>query len=151
MPQYLKIAENIYSKFEEEDKFSTNPQRLLDSIFLQLREELKDTDLKLQCQFIDLEDSFKNCMDRKVNLDLSLIPHHSHTDEFILWLASLVENVTEGGVRRKPRQFKDLPPDINFDSEIRKLLSNFSKTKSTEDIAAYFNSQDYKDQSNYKD
>jgi hypothetical protein len=148
MPQYLKIAENIYSKFEEEDKFSTNPQRLLDSIFLQLREELKDTDLKLQCQFIDVEDRFKNCMDRKINLDLSLIPHYRHTDEFILWLASLVENVTEGGVRKKPRQFSDLPPDINFDSEIRKLLSNFSKNKSTEDIKAYFNSQDYKEQNN---
>lgn len=146
MPQYLKMAENIYSKIEVESKFSTDPQELLDSIFRKLRKELIDTDLKLQCQFIEIEDSFKDCVDRKINLDLSLIPHHRHKDEFILWLASLIENVTEGGVKRKPRQFDDLPSDIIFEIEVRKLLSNLSKSKTTDDIAAYFNSQEYRDQ-----
>ncbi|EXB27340.1 hypothetical protein J537_0545 [Acinetobacter baumannii 1437282] len=146
MPQYLKIAENIYSKIEVEGKFSIDPQELLDSIFRKLRKELIDTDLKLQCQFIEIEDGFKDSIDRKINLDLSLIPHHRHKDEFVLWLASLIENVTEGGVKRKPRQFSDLPSDINFEMEIRRLLSNFSKSKTTDDIAAYFKSQEYRDQ-----
>lgn len=145
MPQYLKIAENIYSKIEVEGKFSTDPQELLNSIFRKLRKELIDTDLKLQCQFIEIEDSFKDCIDRKINLDLSLIPHHRHKDEFVLWLASFIENVTEGGVKRKPRQLADLPSDINFEKEVRKLLSNFSKSRTTDDIAAYFNSQEYRD------
>lgn len=148
MPQYLKIAENIYSKFEVEDKFSTDPQELLDSIFKKLRKELKDTDLKLQCQFIEIEDSYKNDMDREINLDLSLIPHYRNKDEFVLWLASLIENVTEGGVRRKPRQFADLSSDTEFEAEVKKMLSNFSKSKTTDDIAAYFNSQEYRDQNN---
>lgn len=148
MPQYLKIAEKIYSKIEVEDKFSTDPQELLDLVFLQLREELKDTGLKLRCHDVEVEDCYKTCMDRKINLDLSIIPHHKHKDEYKLWLASLVENVTESRIRRKPRHFVNLASDINFDSELRKLLSNYSKSKSTEDITAYFNSQDYRDQHN---
>ena len=85
MPQYLKIAEKIYSKLEVENKFSTDPQELLDLIFLQLRKELKDTGLKLRCHDVDVEDCFKTCTDRKINLDISIIPHHKHKDEYKLW------------------------------------------------------------------
>ncbi|EXB48666.1 hypothetical protein J522_0241 [Acinetobacter baumannii 146457] len=148
MPQYLKIAEKIYSKLEVENKFSTDPQELLDLIFLQLRKELKDTGLKLRCHDVDVEDSFKICTDRKINLDISIIPHHKHKDEYKLWLAGLVENVTESKIKRKPRYFVDIGSDIDFDSKLRKLLWSYSKSKSTEDIATYFNSQDYRDQHN---
>ncbi|WEI17863.1 hypothetical protein PY247_16115 [Acinetobacter proteolyticus] len=151
MPQYLRIADNIYKRLEGENKFNTPLQECLNLIVKQLREELKDTDLKVKYQYIGFVDGFQhNPLDDHLNVDVSLVPSHKNKDEFLLWLATFIEKITEGGVRRIPPRFADIPPDINFDSDILKVLSNTSKaTTSSEKIKDYFNSQEYKKHNSY--
>ena len=147
MPQYLRIADNIYRRFEAEGKFNSPLQEYLNLIVKQLRKDLRDTNLKVMYHYIDFVDGFQELPTKNhINIDVSLIPSYKNKEEFILWLAGFIEKNTEGGVKKIPPRFADIPPDINFDSDILKALTRSSKAKSLEDITAYFNSQDYKDQ-----
>ncbi|MCH7294105.1 hypothetical protein [Acinetobacter higginsii] len=146
MPQYLRIADNIYKRFEGDNKFSAPLQDCLNQVINQLREELKDTDLKLMYTHINFVKGFqKEPPNGHLNVFMSLVPNPENKDQFVLWLSNLIEKITEGGVKKLPPKIVNIPPDVNFDSDILKILSNTSKAKkSTEKIKAYFNSQEYK-------
>ncbi|ENX41557.1 hypothetical protein [Acinetobacter sp. NIPH 2100] len=144
MPQYLRIADNIYKRFDRENKFSTPLQECLSSIVEVLREELKDTDLRLMYSRINFVRGLQEePPSDHLNVFLSLVPNPEKKDQFVMWLSNLIEKVTEGGVKRMPPKLEDIPHDINFDSEILKSLQHRSKPKSSRDIAAYFKSQEY--------
>ncbi|ENX34631.1 hypothetical protein F889_01919 [Acinetobacter colistiniresistens] len=144
MPQYLRIADNVYKRFEEEDKFNYPLQDCLNLIVKQLCEELKDTDLRLLYNHIDFVEGFQDKPDKRSNyVDVSLVPNYLNKEEFILWLASFIEKITEGGVKKLPALFADIPPDVNFESDILKILLKNLRSKSSEVIAAYFKSQNY--------
>jgi hypothetical protein len=127
MPQYLRIADNIYRHFEEEKKFNVPLQDCLNFIVKQLREELKDTDLKLLYNYIDFVEGFQD----------------KNKDEFVLWLAGFIERITEGGVKRLPPIHEEIPAEFTFERDLSIILDKL-KTSSAEQIKSYFESDEYK-------
>ncbi|EEH69609.1 hypothetical protein HMPREF0023_0850 [Acinetobacter sp. ATCC 27244] len=143
MPQYLRIADNIYKRFEEENKFDTPLQDCLNLIVKQLREDLKDTNLKLIHNYIDFVEGFQDKpVKGQINVDVSLIPNHKNRDEFVLWLASFIEKITEGGVKRLPPLIEEIPPDFSFENDISELLKKHGND-TAKMIESYFNSDDF--------
>ncbi|WP_416201959.1 hypothetical protein [Acinetobacter sp. NIPH 2100] len=112
-----------------------------------MREDIRDTNLKVMYHYIDFVDGFQEIPTKNhINIDVGLIPSYTNKEEFILWLAGFIEKNTEGGIKKIPPKFADIPPDINFGSDILKAMISFTKAKSSDDITAYFNSQDFRDQ-----
>ena len=143
MPQYLKIAENIYRKFQENDQFMIDKQECLNLVIKQIRKELIDTDLKLIYNYIEFVEGFKEpAKDGRISLDISLIPSYKHKDEFVLWLAGFIEKITEGGVKRLPPLHKDIPPEFTFQSDPNIIL-DIRNEHSGERIVSYFRSDDF--------
>lgn len=143
MPQYLRISENIYRKFKENDKFTDNKQDCLNLIIKQIRKELIDTDLKLIYNYIDFVEGFEQPVkDRRMSLDISLIPSYKHKDEFVLWLAGFIEKITEGGVKRLPPLHENIPPEFTFQSDPNVVL-DIRNEHSGERIISYFRSDDF--------
>lgn len=146
MPQYLRISENIYRKFKENDRFTDNKQDCLNLIIKQIRKELVDTDLKLIYNYIDFVEGFEEPVkDRRMTLDISLIPSYKHKDEFVLWLAGFIERITEGGVKRLVPLHADIPPEFTFQSDPNVVL-DIRNQHSGERIISYFRSDDFADE-----
>jgi len=144
MPQYLRIADNIYRHFEEEKKFNVPLQDCLNFIVKQLREELKDTDLKLLYNYIDFVEGFQDRPTKDhISIDVSLVPNYKNKDEFVLWLAGFIERITEGGVKRLPPIHEEIPAEFTFERDLSIILDKL-KTSSAEQIKSYFESDEYK-------
>ena len=146
MPQYLRIAEKVYSYMEEENHFLEPLQYRLNLIVKRLREELKDTDLKLMYNYIDFVEGFiESSHDDRISIDVSLIPSHKNKGEFILWLTGFIENITEGGVKKIPPIVEDVPPEFTFDGDLNSLFKNSFHTNAIADeITKYFQSDEFK-------
>lgn len=146
MPQYLRISENIYRKFKANDRFTDNKQDCLNLILKQIRKELVDTDLKLIYNYIDFVEGFEEpAKDRRITLDISLIPSYKHKDEFVLWLAGFIERITEGGIKRLAPLHADIPPEFTFQSDPNVVL-DIRNQHSGERIISYFRSDDFADE-----
>ncbi|EXX49283.1 hypothetical protein J905_0836 [Acinetobacter baumannii 25681_2] len=104
MPQYLKIAEKIYQNVKEKKGFTDDPMEDLNNLMIELRQEIKGTKLKLLYNYIDFaEILIKPLQESKIKLDLSLIPKSKNTQEFVLWLAGFIEQITTGGKKKFPQ------------------------------------------------
>lgn len=103
MPQYLKIAEKIYQNVKEKKGFTDEPMEDLNNLMIELRHEIKGTQLKLLYNYIDLAELLiKPLQESKIKLDLSLIPKSKNTQEFVLWLAGFIERITTDGQEKLP-------------------------------------------------
>lgn len=65
MAQYLRIAEKLYNFLEEKQFFTYDSQELVNLIFKGLRKVLKDTELKLLVNFIDMEQGLIKAQQRE--------------------------------------------------------------------------------------
>lgn len=103
MPQYLRIAEKIYQNVKEKKGFTDDPMEDLNNLMIELRHEIKGTNLKLLYNYIDFAELLiKPLQESKIKLDLSIIPKSKNTQEFVLWLASFIERITTGGQEKLP-------------------------------------------------
>ena len=84
-----------------------------------IRREIEGTEFKLKFNFIDFVELFSRPLDEcKVKIDVSLIPPHNSEDEYILWLAGLIEKITEGGPKPPPPIMKFIPEYMSLKSEL---------------------------------
>lgn len=75
----------------------------LNNLMIELRHEIKGTQLKLLYNYIDFAELLiKPLQESKIKLDLSLIPKSKNTQEFVLWLAGFIERITTGGQEKLP-------------------------------------------------
>lgn len=147
MSQFLLLAESVFKNLKDRKEFTTDPHENLNKLIIQIRNELKDTKLKLIHNFID----FDECLTKantscKAHLDISLIPTVKNEGEFILWLASFIERLTSDGTKKIPPIRKDIPPDFKYSlpKAKRKNLSTSSDfSKTGELIKAYFKSDEF--------
>ncbi|MBN6492221.1 hypothetical protein [Acinetobacter pittii] len=103
MPQYLRIAEKIYQNVKEKKGFTDDPMEDLNNLMIELRHEIKGTNLKLLYNYIDFAELLiKPLQESKIKLDLSIIPKSKNTQEFVLWLAGFIERITTGGQEKLP-------------------------------------------------
>lgn len=136
MPQYLRIAERIYKKVSEKRPFTGDMLEDLNLLMIELREEVKGTELKLIFKYIDFQElSVNPVKNTQIKIDLSLIPKISNREEFILWLAGFIEKITIGGKKKYPpidlkKEFKSACSDIKKRTEI--------ENKNALEIMSYF-------------
>lgn len=143
MPQYIKIAEKVYEKYEVERESDASIQECLNLIIKNIRKELIDTDLKLIFNYIDFIDGFKKPInDNRIGIDVSLVPNHKNKGEFILWLATFIEKNTEGGVKRQQSSKIDQIPFYICQSDPTINLDIRNK-HSGERIISYFREDDF--------
>ncbi len=75
----------------------------LNNLMIELRHEIKGTNLKLLYNYIDFAELLiKPLQESKIKLDLSIIPKSKNTQEFLLWLAGFIERITTGGQEKLP-------------------------------------------------
>ncbi|MDE3322351.1 hypothetical protein [Acinetobacter nosocomialis] len=143
MPQYLAIAESVYRKVKEVELFSDDTIENLNNLMIFIRKEITGSVFKLKYNYIDFEEALtKPLSECKVKIDVSLIPHHSMEDEYILWLAGFVEKITEGGPKAPPPIKKYIPEFISLESELDFLTVPKEKVLNKgEEITDYFNSE----------
>lgn len=153
MAQYLRIADKLYNFLEEKKYFTYDSQELVNLIFKGLRKVLKDTELKLLVNFIDMEEGLIKAQKKESDFDLSLIPNYKNKGEFILWLAGFIEKITEGGGKKLPPLYKNIPEDFTFTFKGKRNLRQveeheiFTKnniSNAYKEIVSYFNSADFK-------
>ncbi|WEI18094.1 hypothetical protein PY247_17670 [Acinetobacter proteolyticus] len=115
MSLYVQIAEKIYKKLKENKEFSTDNLENLNTLIVEIRQEIKNSKLKLLYNFIDFEECLNNVNSEcKNHLDISLIPIIKHEGEFILWLASFIQKITTDGKRKLPQFAKIFPLNSNI-------------------------------------
>ncbi|HIE0669496.1 hypothetical protein [Acinetobacter nosocomialis] len=143
MPQYLAIAESVYRKVKDVELFSDDTIENLNNLMIFIRKEITGSVFKLKYNYIDFEEALtKPLSECKVKIDVSLIPHHSMEDEYILWLAGFVEKITEGGPKPPPPIKKYIPEFISLESELDFLTVPKEKfLNEGEEITDYFNSE----------
>ncbi|WP_042076449.1 hypothetical protein [Acinetobacter nosocomialis] len=143
MPQYLAIAESVYRKVKEVELFSDDTIENLNNLMIFIRKEITGSVFKLKYNYIDFEEALtKPLSECIVKIDVSLIPHHSMEDEYILWLAGFVEKITEGGPKAPPPIKKYIPEFISLESELDFLTVPKEKVLNKgEEITDYFNSE----------
>lgn len=153
MAQYLRIADKLYNFLEEKQYFTYDSQELVNLIFKGLRKVLKDTELKLLVNFIDMEEGLIKAQKRESEFDLSLIPNYKNKGEFILWLAGFIEKMTEGGDKKLPPLYKNIPEDFTFtfkgkrnfpQVEEHEIFTKNNISNAYKEIITYFDSADFK-------
>lgn len=88
MHSFLKIAENIYEKFEKELGFTENPIEDLNNLMIALRYEVKGSNFKLIYNYINFDDLLMKS--EELTIDISLMPKSKNKIEYILWLSSFI-------------------------------------------------------------
>ncbi|WP_111854304.1 hypothetical protein [Acinetobacter oleivorans] len=143
MPQYLMIAESVYRKVKENELFSDDSIENLNNLMTFIRKEIVGTVFKLKYNYIDFNEVFSKPLNEcKVKIDVSLVPHHDHENEYILWLAGFIEKITEGGPKAPPPIKNFIPEFISLRLEFDSVALPDEKSKNQgEEITEYFNSQ----------
>ncbi|WP_151813492.1 hypothetical protein [Acinetobacter sp. TUM15379] len=93
--KYLDIAENVYANIYEKYQITDNPVTNLNRVMAEIRKEAEQINLKLKYSKIDFEECLsKPLSEREIKVDLSLLPRFEYRDEFILWLANFIGNIS---------------------------------------------------------
>lgn len=94
MTQYIFLAETIIKSLEKKQQLEEDIFKNIGPIILELKRKLQNSHLILNIEITkkltsELSNPFKCDL-----IDLSLVPKISNRDEFILWLASLIQKIT---------------------------------------------------------
>ncbi|MEI2514399.1 hypothetical protein [Acinetobacter soli] len=101
MPQFIKLAEDVYSHIIKEHSFKGELIQDLFEIQIALKTLIKDTEYELKHDWINFEDVVLHSkVYTNLKIDLSLVPKHTDYSEYILWMASMIESMTINGQRR---------------------------------------------------
>ena len=118
MPKYLAVAEKVYKNIKN-DLFTNDLTQNLNCLISQIRKAIKGTEFKLKFNYIDFDEQLtKPLSECKVKVDLSVMPKFENEGEYLLWLASFIERITDGG---KPK----FPPISQFRTDLKFLKNHF--------------------------
>ena len=132
MNGYSEIAELIYKRVRSREDFVLDNLKDLDLLLNELKTIISKTNLKLKYEFNNTEELFeKVSLNKGGKLDLTIIPNKFEDNEFILWLAVIIENITER-ILSDPRRGKLKRPIIPKEQD------------KGEEIQGYLNSKNFK-------
>ncbi|WP_111849340.1 hypothetical protein [Acinetobacter baumannii] len=144
MPKYLAIAEKVYKKIKKDNLFSYDVTENLNCLFSQIRKAIKGTDFKLKYNYIDFDELLiKPLSECKVKIDLSVMPRFENEGEYILWLAGLIERITEGGKTELPPISQFVPPGFKLSMDSLPVTKVIPSEQHADMIINYFKSEDY--------
>lgn len=129
MPQFIKLAEDVYSHIIKEHSFKGELIQDLFEIQIALKILIKDTEYELKHDWINFEDVVLHSkVYTNLKIDLSLVPKHTDYSDFILWMASMIENMTINGQRRMKPIYASIPenfkPNIFFPNLSQKFMDD---------------------------
>lgn len=137
MPQYLALAESVLERIKRDDLQINKMDRydFLNLIISNVGELTQSTHLKMNQKICNAIFNFES----KV-IDLSLLPNNlEYEDEFLLWLAGFIEQITidENRVDLPPLKTLIKDRDKNkVSKEVKELFTD--NLKSAEEINQYF-------------
>lgn len=144
MAKYLAIAEKIYKKIKKDNLFSHDVAENLNCVVSQIRKAIKGTDFKLKYNYIDFDELLiKPLSECKVKIDLSVMPRFESEGEYILWLAGLIERITEGGKAELPPISQFVPPGFKLSMDSLPLTKVSPSEQHADMIINYFKSEDF--------
>ncbi|EJO35317.1 hypothetical protein NVT87_03385 [Acinetobacter radioresistens] len=91
MSRNLRIAKNIYLSVSKEKGFSFDPLGDLNALLLKLLEKDKKLLIKLPISYEDLSKMELISSNSSGKTDFSCIPDRLDSQEFVIWLAKLIE------------------------------------------------------------
>ncbi|WP_373358738.1 hypothetical protein ACEN3H_05490 [Acinetobacter lactucae] len=95
MRKYLAIAEKVYCRISNTYFRRRSLVTQLDKIWSEVRREAQENNLKLMYNNIDFEDCLHRPINqRKIKIDLSILPDFKKKDETILWLTNFIESIS---------------------------------------------------------
>ncbi|NAS10116.1 hypothetical protein [Acinetobacter haemolyticus] len=130
MHSFLKIAENIYEKIENELGFTENPIEDLNNLMIALRSEVKGSNFKLLYNYINFEDLLMKS--EELTIDISLIPKSKNKSEYILWLSGFIAKllvVIKNNQSEEPKKNFVITPKYYFDDSGNIVLRQEKSTK----------------------
>lgn len=134
MKECTKIAELIYKRVRDKKSFVLDKSKGLDLLLAELKKVIGKTKLKLKYDFNNINDLIEQInLKGGKELDLTLAPNRYQDKEFILWLAVIIENITDEITLDQRREKPNLP--------IKHQVQD-----NGEAIQAYLNSKEFKQQ-----
>lgn len=115
MTQFLKIAEQIYKRVQVKKGFSDDPSEDLNNLMIELRAEIKASNLKMLYNYINFEELLMSSKKFDTNLDISIIPKSKNVGEYVLWLSGFIEKITIAKEDKKTCENKVIMPNYYYD------------------------------------
>lgn len=144
MPKYLAVAEKVYKNIKKDGLFTDDITQNLNCLISQIRKAIKGTEFKLKFNYIDFEENLtKPLSECKVKIDLSVMPKFTNEGEYLLWLAGLIERITEGGKPKLPPISHFLPSGFKMSKDSFPVTVAPPKEEHADMIINYFKSEDF--------
>ncbi|HGY4638700.1 TPA: hypothetical protein ACNV0F_001343 [Acinetobacter baumannii] len=129
---------------KKDNLFSHDVAENLNCLVSQIRKSIKGTDFKLKYKYIDFDELLiKPLSECKVKIDLSVMPRFESEGEYILWLAGLIERITEGGKAELPPISQLVPPGFKLSMDSLPLTKVIPTEQHADMIINYFKSEDF--------
>ncbi len=144
MPKYLAVAEKVYKNIKKDDLFTNDLTQNLNCLISQIRKAIKGTEFKLKFNYIDFDEQLtKPLCECKVKVDLSVMPKFENEGEYLLWLASFIERITDGGKPKFPPISQLIPHGFKISKESFPVTVAPPKEEHADMIIKYFKSEDF--------
>ncbi|MBD8886103.1 hypothetical protein [Acinetobacter baumannii] len=116
----------------------------LNCLISQIRKAIKGTEFKLKFNYIDFDEQLtKPLSECKVKVDLSVMPKFENEGEYLLWLASFIERITDGGKPKFPPISQLIPHGFKISKESFPVTVAPPKEEHADMIIKYFKSEDF--------
>lgn len=144
MPKYLALAEKVYKNIKKDNLFGYDLSENLNCLISQIRKAIKGTDFKLKYNYIDFDELLmKPLSECKVRIDLSVMPRFENEGEYLLWMANLIEKITEGGKTELPPISQFVPPGFKLSMDSLPVTKAIPTEQHADMIISYFKSEDF--------
>ena len=128
---YIEIAELIYNRVLDQYGFSSDSSKDLNLLLMELKNMIGKTHFQLKHDFTNIDDLNQQLkLSGGKSVDLILAPNRYQDKEFILWLAVILENITDHNTLNQR------------DKKIYLPIKSLGKDNG-EAILAYLNSKDF--------
>ncbi|OTG88914.1 hypothetical protein [Acinetobacter sp. ANC 3813] len=134
MPQYLAIAEKVIESIKKHIPPKTSKEKLIPFIISEVRDNIGNTSFRLNEELCSNILSKNRILIGQRKVDLSLVPKVEYEEEFLLWLAGFIEQITIDENKRnypsllemirKNSKNGKIPAKIKFESD---YVSEFDK------------------------
>lgn len=141
----MKIAELVYEKINSE-KYPLEKVSNYYYLFNQIKQQVNFFKIKILIDCDEFVELFTNgSKNSEIKVDISLIPNYMKKDEFILWLAYLVEKITFDELRQNlflKHSYEIEQRLIKENEKNQKITVNIDE--SSNNIIDYFSSKNNK-------
>ncbi|HCA5287673.1 TPA: hypothetical protein MW252_003818 [Acinetobacter nosocomialis] len=95
--KYLNIAEKVHLRIDGAKTFKKDKVQYLNKLFEEIVTEAAEENLKLRYNMLDFNECLNlPLMERKIKIDIGILPNFDDKEELILWMVSFIERLSLG-------------------------------------------------------